>query len=259
MMGCIGSTIMVPQARELTLEASDGISLAAQSWKSHPASADKNSSDNYNNELRILCLHGWMDNCRSFHLLAPGLISQLEGGGTSASTSSSGSSTGETTTNASANHASAQRKVHVVALDLPGHGLSSHRSNDAPPMIRAEYLFYVAEAVRLLKWWDPLKPSYNNSKSNNNPQPFWLIGHSMGAGIALLYAAAFPEQIKGLVLLDSTGQMLANGGVNNANISQQLRAHVTSRQRDGPFMQQPTNRFYYPSLEAAVKVRCRSW
>lgn len=239
-MGCNGSTIVDPTVSEITLDCSDGIQLAGQSWKIDKPVAPTDSKGRPVEELNILCLHGWMDNCRTFFHLAPGLISRLDARALSDESESSSS-------NEIPEEGENQQKhrVHVVALDLPGHGLSSHKSQDAPPMVCAEFLFYVAEAVRLLKWWDD---------KSNTQKKIVLIGHSMGASIALLYAAAFPEQTRQLILLDSVGNVARPA----ETASEHLRAYIQARQRDGPLLLQPENRFYYPTWEAALKARCRS-
>lgn len=232
-MGCGGSTVVSPRVSEINLEASDGVKLAAQSWTAHPPQHHVEDEE----ELRVLCLHGWMDNCRSYYWLAPALIERLDA---SLQVEADGST-------------KRYKRVQVVALDLPGHGLSTHRSKDAPPMVRAEYLFYIAEAVRQLKWWNPVRgPARGNGATKQ--QPFVLVGHSMSAGLSLLYAAAFPEQVRNLVLLDS----LAHLSRDTNTTSQNLRQYVQARQLDGPMIAEPSMRFYYPTLEAVVKARIRS-
>merc|ERR1719500_64522 len=77
--------------------------------------------------------------------------------------------------------------LHFVALDLPGHGHSAH----LPPGLHyhdMEHLAAVRAVVTQMSW-----------------TRFSLIGHSMGAGLAALYAAAFPEQIESLVMVDMAG------------------------------------------------------
>lgn len=238
-MGCFGSTVVVPRACEINLQCSDGTKLAAQSWRALPAQTPDCD------ELRVLCLHGWMDNCASYSTLAPALIQRLD------------AAMEETETNESTTSTSRKRYqgVHVVALDLPGHGLSSHKSSDSPPMVRSEYLFYIAEAVKELKWWNPVRGNrMNQSQNGNSTQQFVLVGHSMSAGLSLLYSAAFPEQVQKLILLDSLGHLSRPANTT----SQNLRQYVQSRQLDGPLLQQQENCFYYPTLEAIVKARIRS-
>lgn len=147
---------------ERVLQCGDGLQLAAQVYITRKTETPTR---------RILCLHGWMDNCRSFHHFAPSLLQSLQD----------------------------EASSELVALDLPGHGWSSHKSVDGPPLLLAESIFYVAEAVRQLQWYDPLPEGGDNGISQ---PPFTLVGHSMGAAISCLYAAAFPEQIDKLVLLE---------------------------------------------------------
>ena len=238
---------MVPKATEITLDCSDGIRLAAQSYKPYPPIVKGGKQE----DLNILCLHGWMDNCRSFHTLAPALISQLDASILEGEYNSEDTQTKQASTSGNGNKS---YNVHVVALDLPGHGLSAHRSMDAPPLVRSEYLFYIAEAVRQLNWWSPTRGRVASNNSSSTTTKFVLVGHSMSAGIALLYAAAFPEQVRNLVMLDSVGHLSRPA----SSTSEHLRTYVQSRQMDGPFLMKPSNRFYYPTLEAAIQARCRS-
>jgi pimeloyl-ACP methyl ester carboxylesterase len=219
--------------------------------------------DQKQQQRRILCLHGWMDNCRSFYYLAPWLMQRLPPGS------------------------------ELVALDFPGHGWSSHKSIDAPPTLLAETAFYVAEAVRLLQWdiasdennsipsdqtkgqtstsTTPTADSTNTTTTttrtviNTNwlcPRTFILMGHSMGAAVSCLYAAAFPEQIERLVLLEGAGPLARN----TSHVAQHVRHHVQRRQRQlrqEQQQQQHTNNTnsskqprLYPSLTKAVEARC---
>lgn len=74
--------------------------------------------------------------------------------------------------------------VRFVSIDYPGHGLSSHLPS-GQGYHYLESMIHIQRVIKFLGW-----------------KEFGLIGHSMGAGIASLYAATFPEQVKGLVMLD---------------------------------------------------------
>lgn len=102
----------------------------------------------------LLALHGWLDNAASFVPLAP----LLEG-------------------------------YHVVALDLTGHGQTSHRSADASYQIWDD-LPEIQAVLEQLRW-----------------QQFDLLGHSRGAIISSIFASACPERVRRLVLLDSLAPM----------------------------------------------------
>lgn len=120
----------------------------------------------------VLCLHGWLDNANSFLPLAtvlPGLP--------------------------------------LLALDLAGHGHSSHRSADAH-----YYLFdYVADLAALCR--------------QQGWQQLMIIGHSMGGMVATVLAASFPELVHKLVLIDSLGLMTTAA----EDTAAQLRKAVISR------------------------------
>lgn len=76
-------------------------------------------------------------------------------------------------------------RYHVIALDLPGFGDSSrpHASYDAG-----------TQAERLAAFITALDTG-----------PLHLVGHSMGGHISALYAARYPQQIRSLALLDTSG------------------------------------------------------
>jgi pimeloyl-ACP methyl ester carboxylesterase len=75
----------------------------------------------------------------------------------------------------------------IIALEWPGHGHSDHRS------IGAHYHFfdYVSDLLALF--------------THNNWQSIDIVAHSMGAMIASAFAAAFPEKVNSLTLIDSFG------------------------------------------------------
>lgn len=76
-----------------------------------------------------------------------------------------------------------------VAADLPGHGRSFHR----PAGTWYHFIDYVFDVVSLIDafGWKRLT----------------LIGHSMGGAIATLIAAAYPDRIERLVLIEALGPL----------------------------------------------------
>ncbi|XP_051242447.1 serine hydrolase-like protein isoform X4 [Dicentrarchus labrax] len=101
----------------------------------------------------VLCLHGWADNCGTFKTLIPLL----------------------------------PKDCRYVAVDLAGHGLSSHR----PPGVFYSFPAYVADVRRIvdgLQW-----------------TKFSIIGHSMGANIAALFSSLYPDMVEAVILLDAFG------------------------------------------------------
>ncbi len=120
------------------------------------------------------------------------------------------------------------RAFDVVALDLPGHGASDHR---APGY---DYFFFdwihdALDALDALGW----------SRAH-------LLGHSMGAAIATLLAAATPERVRRLALIESLGPV----AVAADTAAQRLRAAVLARRS---VAQRP--RRVIPDLDTAVASR----
>jgi pimeloyl-ACP methyl ester carboxylesterase len=108
----------------------------------------------------LLALHGWLDNAASFARLAPLL--------------------------------STRRRV--IALDLPGHGHSSHLPHGVHRYNNLDQIDHVldfADALRL--------------------ERFDLLGHSLGAGIASLTAAAAPARVGKLALIEGLGPLADDG------------------------------------------------
>mmetsp|Transcript_61621 Transcript_61621/g.74127 ORF Transcript_61621/g.74127 Transcript_61621/m.74127 type:complete len:372 (-) Transcript_61621:285-1400(-) len=219
-------------ALERTLICSDGIRLATKQWRSSKKTTtyDEESKppivssttveleQEGNSRRRILCLHGWLDNADTFHLLGPALGSDKCG------------------------------QFEVVALDFPGHGRSSHKSKDGPTQVLFEYVFYVAEAVRQLGW-------------DNPTERFTLIGHSMGGGVAIAYAAAFPERVDKLVLVEGFGPLARNAKDSSKHIRHSCQTRMKSNkalfsQVLGSDVLSATKKArIYPNIAKAVDVR----
>ena len=80
---------------------------------------------------------------------------------------------------------------HIVALDLPGHGRSGHR----PPGTWYHYVDYLGDtlaAADALGWTQ-----------------FGLLGHSLGGAVASMLAAASPQRIERLFLIEALGPLTA--------------------------------------------------
>ena len=220
-LAAVSRSVVTVQQTDLTLHCSDGTRLAARQFLGRSSSS---SIQKHN----ILLLHGWMDNLNSFHHLAPTIAEQLPG-------------------------------ANVVALDWPGHGQSSHKSIDAPPMVQAELAYYVHEALDQLDWI-PSKDN-NNDDRNSTSTTLSLVGHSLGAGVSTLYASAFPEHVNRLVLLDGAGFLPRQA----QDTSKHVRSHIQKRteyniqssivdneDEDGVSSRQPR---LYRDLEVAIKTR----
>lgn len=75
----------------------------------------------------------------------------------------------------------------LLAMDFAGHGYSDHRPQGAA----THYVDHVRDVLAVaddMQW-----------------SQFILMGHSMGAGVASLFAASFPERLEKLVLIEGIG------------------------------------------------------
>ena len=97
-----------------------------------------------------LALHGWLDNCGSFDNLIT----------------------------------SFPKTQRIIAIDLPGHGLSSQLPSGFSYHV-LDVLQYIRRITQYLKL-----------------ETFNLIGHSMGGSISFMYTVTHPEQVKRLIMLD---------------------------------------------------------
>lgn len=105
----------------------------------------------------ILALHGWLDNANSFTLLAPYL----------------------------------QDDFYLIAVDLPGHGHSSHLPEGCNYHF-IDAVFIITELLHAL-----------------NLEKVHLLGHSMGACLGSLIAGIIPERLLSLYLIEALGPFSA--------------------------------------------------
>ena len=103
----------------------------------------------------VLGLHGWLDNANTFDKLAPML----------------------------------PEDVHFVAIDLPGHGKSSHKPKGVNTY---DWVVDIKRVVTHLGW-----------------KKFSFISHSLSAEYSLLYAGTFPQDVDKMILLDGFVPKLA--------------------------------------------------
>lgn len=145
--------------------------------------------------LPVIALHGWLDNSASFFALAPRL-----------------------------------NNLYIVALDMAGHGHSSHRPGVGPYNIWEDVseVFAVADILG----WDK----------------FALLGHSRGGIVAGLAAGTFPERITHVGLIEG----LLPEPVQAEHAPQQLANSIKETRA-----QTGKSRTIYPDLATAITARER--
>jgi pimeloyl-ACP methyl ester carboxylesterase len=118
--------------------------------------------------------------------------------------------------------------LKLVALDLPGHGRSDHR----PPGATYHFVDWCADvlaAAEALGW-----------------QRFAIVGHSLGAGVAAAVAAAAPERVERLVLIEGIAPLSSPP----AEMADRLARSLREEER----LRQALPRAF-PDLEGAVTAR----
>jgi pimeloyl-ACP methyl ester carboxylesterase len=121
--------------------------------------------------------------------------------------------------------------LDLRAVDLPGHGASDHLAQGADYSF-AGAVHSVLDIADALGW-----------------ARFALLGHSMGAGIASLVAAACPERVTRLVAIEALGA-LADTPENTVD---RLRQAVTAtRALPGKRLR------VFPDLDIAVRARMKA-
>ena len=121
--------------------------------------------------------------------------------------------------------------LDLVAIDLPGHGRSAH----LPP--GADYSFpgaiaSVLDVADALGW-----------------ERFALLGHSMGAGIASLVAAACPQRVERLVAVEALGALA------------DAAEHTVRRMREAVAAERATHGKrlrVFPDVDTAVRTRMQA-
>ncbi len=118
-------------------------------------------------------------------------------------------------------------ELNVVALDFPGHGRSEHRHPSARYYV-IEFMWDVHLAMNALGW-----------------ESCHLVGHSMGAAIATVFATAAPDRVRSLSMIDALGP-IANQA---SETTQQLRRSMTTMRGT------PRPLKTYPSIESMIQAR----
>ena len=116
---------------------------------------------------------------------------------------------------------------HVIALELPGHGHSDHIA----PGALYHYLDYARTALAAA---DVLKLDH-----------YTLLGHSLGAGTATLMAAAAPQRVHRLCLIEGLGPL----GDDDSRTLQRFRDALAPREGTNKPLR------VFRSVEQAISAR----
>lgn len=114
----------------------------------------------------------------------------------------------------------------VIALELPGHGHSDH----LPAGMHYHFIDYVRAVLAAV---DVLQLSN-----------YRLLGHSLGAGIAAMVAAATPERVERLLLIEGIGPIADDGHHTLRRFRDALTSSATGRSLRA-----------FPTIDHAISAR----
>ena len=149
---------------------------------------------NTDSNTRTLCIHGWLDNANSFIPMMPYLPD-----------------------------------MDLVAVDLPGHGHSSHLPGVYSVLDTTVRCLDIANALE----WDS----------------FHVVGHSLGGSIALLLAVAAPNRILSTTSTDAAGPLAEDP----ENFSHRLQKAADDRAHPGRYDSRQ-----YDSRDQAIDARLKA-
>lgn len=119
----------------------------------------------------------------------------------------------------------------VYSLDMAGHGHSGHR----PEGQGYQLMDYVADLAEMID------AHFEDSPAGQVD----LVGHSLGGIVSVLYAAAFPERVRRLIMIDSVGPISRKPD----EVIGQMRKSIIKR------MTGSGKPAVYPDIESAAKAR----
>jgi pimeloyl-ACP methyl ester carboxylesterase len=123
------------------------------------------------------------------------------------------------------------------AIDLPGHGFSEHRPDHCS--------YHLMEnIVDVIAFIDSLNSNESLLESGGKKQ-VTLLGHSLGGIIASMVAAAAPDRVKQLILLDSLGPLTDE----TESVLPQLRNAVAKASQINSKVS------IFPGIELAIRAR----
>lgn len=120
----------------------------------------------------------------------------------------------------------------VIAIDFAGHGHSDHRAKGHFNHF-IDFVLDIQDVLNQLEWEKPI-----------------LLGHSMGAAMAQMYSASFPEKIEKLIMIENIGPVPAyEKGTAASNLKEALvqwQNHTTE------------HKHFYLNVKTALKARIKA-
>ena len=102
----------------------------------------------------------------------------------------------------------------VVAIDMAGHGQSDWRSADSGYPI-----------------WSYVEDLHAIKKQLQPDEPVRILAHSLGAGVASLYAGTFPDQVLKLGLIENLAPFTSPSDQFSENLSQSITDNLSTQKQ----------------------------
>lgn len=122
---------------------------------------------------------------------------------------------------------------YIVALDFAGHGLSDHRPQHAD--------YYL---------WENVKDLYAVF-TQLGLDKVDLIGHSMGASIAMLFASCFSEHVENLILIEGVAPLHYTPDELPSLMAQGIKRHLKTKPKKSGLK-------IYENIETLIQTRMAS-
>ena len=119
----------------------------------------------------------------------------------------------------------------VVAIDFPGHGKSDHRAKGHFTHF-IDFVLDVQDVIQQLRW-----------------KKLILLGHSMGAAMAQMYAISKPEKIEKLIMIENLGPVPA---YEQGSIAKNLKEALSQWQSHTL-----KHKHFYATIEEALNTRLK--
>ncbi len=120
----------------------------------------------------------------------------------------------------------------IIAIDFAGHGHSDHRAKGHFTHF-IDYVLDIQEVLEKLDWQNPI-----------------LLGHSMGAAMAQMYAVTNPQNVDKLIMIENIGPVPAyEKGTAASNLKEALKQWKNHSLE---------HKHFYPDVESALKARIQA-
>jgi pimeloyl-ACP methyl ester carboxylesterase len=129
----------------------------------------------------------------------------------------------------------AERGYHAVAVDYIGHGHSDHLGAGGSYSMHGMHVIVLRHLTDTLKW-----------------EKCYIIGHSMGANIGVMFAACYPKRVEKIVLIEGIGPMVKPASSAPNYLRGAIDTEIVIKKKTGGRSK------WYPSFGEAIEARLQA-